>query len=618
MLFFLSLNIAIIILGENMKRRKLNKVILFILIFCISIGFAYLSATLNINGSAFLRQNTWNVYFDNVEVQEESIELSDGDQEPTIDSDKTTVSYKVTFNNPGDEYIFNIDSVNDGTLNAQIELIETTDIPEELQNVVNFNITYLDGIEAKAGDVLLAGERTTYVITTGYNEDIELSDISTTEQELSLSITITYKQIKAGEFTTATFDTGPNLAKHMYELVSENGYITKIKHASSIPEGVSPELFSTSTSEKPIYVWSELGKLDEGIDIYMDDENDDPHVYYLYWYSEADVVYLNEDSHSMFQYYYNGDAEYLYTIYDFNGLSNVNTSKVINMSSMFSGHEFMDMKSLRNWNVSNVKNMSDIFNSVKMTNLNDLKYWKVKKLENISGMFGQCEQLSDIDILRNWDFSKVTDLSYLFYFCQNLTDISLLANIDTSQVKDISYMFLSCKKIVDFTPISNWDTSNVENMYYMFENCTGLTDLTPLTNWDLSKVDSISGMFRNCYNITDLSPISNWNVSNVSSMRSLFENCDGIEDLTPLSSWNTNKVTNMSSMFRWCDNITNLTPIANWNVNNLTNASEMFSWCENLTDATCLNSWSLNSECNYNNMFKYSGVGTNTPSWYTA
>ena len=71
-------------------------------------------------------------------------------------------------------------------------------------------------------------------------------------------------------------------------------------------------------------------------------------------------------------------------------------------------------------------------------------------------------------------------------------------------------------------------------------------------------------------------------------------------------------------MFRWCDNITNLTPIANWNVNNLTNASEMFSWCENLTDATCLNSWSLNSECNYNNMFKYSGVGTNTPSWYTA
>ena len=50
-----------------MKRIN-KKFIIFILILFISIGFAYLSSSLNIAGLIGYKGNTWNVYFDNVQM----------------------------------------------------------------------------------------------------------------------------------------------------------------------------------------------------------------------------------------------------------------------------------------------------------------------------------------------------------------------------------------------------------------------------------------------------------------------------------------------------------------------------------------------------------------------
>ena len=383
-----------------MKIKKLNKTIIFILIFLISIGFAYLSATLNINGTAFLRQNTWNIYFDNVEVQEESIELSEGDQEPTIDTDKTTVSSKVTFNNPGDEYIFNIDTVNDGTLHAQIDLIETTDIPEELQNIAYIKLEYLDGTEVKVGDVLMAGSTKTLKVITGYKEDITEEDLPTEEQNLSYSITINYKQIKESDIVGTMFLPGVELSKKMIKLsgseyeydsgshpqsysidkinpnyldkpkdnakiknISDTNervkgfvYITSILRSNQLPsEETEYEVVSTTDSEKPIFMWYE-----EGSNAEIKNAGK------IYWYSDADVVYLNEDSSNLFYYYeiLDGKASN-YASYEYlnnlEGFSDVNTSKVKNMTKMF--YNCINLTStsfMSNWNISKVESLRSI------------------------------------------------------------------------------------------------------------------------------------------------------------------------------------------------------------------------------------------------------------------
>ena len=149
-------------------RKNNNKLLPFIIIIIlIAVGYAYLSTNLFISGNTLFKQNNWSVYFDNTDVLEDSIELSSGDIAPTIDQNKTTVSYRVTYNAPGDYYRFMVDIVNDGTLNAQIDEIEVSDIPAELENIVDFKLEYTDGLEPVPGDVLLKGQTKTLIVTTG-------------------------------------------------------------------------------------------------------------------------------------------------------------------------------------------------------------------------------------------------------------------------------------------------------------------------------------------------------------------------------------------------------------------------------------------------------------------
>ena len=50
-------------------KRKINKKTIIILLLLISIGFAYLTSTLDLNGITFLSKQTWDVHFENVQVK---------------------------------------------------------------------------------------------------------------------------------------------------------------------------------------------------------------------------------------------------------------------------------------------------------------------------------------------------------------------------------------------------------------------------------------------------------------------------------------------------------------------------------------------------------------------
>ena len=134
-----------------MKNKiKINKFLHLLIILGLTVGFALLSTTLNINGTAGIKGNTWDIHWD-----EESIQVSENSvqtETPTVSNDGQTVSYEVTLELPGDFYEFTIDAVNAGTIDGmvaigglQLTIEDEGGQPTTLPNYIKYSVTYADG-----------------------------------------------------------------------------------------------------------------------------------------------------------------------------------------------------------------------------------------------------------------------------------------------------------------------------------------------------------------------------------------------------------------------------------------------------------------------------------------
>ena len=269
--------------------------------------------------------------------------------------------------------------------------------------------------------------------------------------------------------------------------------------------------------------------------------NEDKNTYTIYLQGEGKII-ANEDSSHLF---YNFSK--LQTI---EGLEYLDTSKVINMVSMFEECSSLTELDVSNFVTSNVTSMS--------------------------AMFYGCSSLTELDV-SNFDTSKVTDMSFMFYNCANLTNLDL-SSFDTSKVESMISMFRSCEKLVNLN-INNFNTSKVASMAYMFYNCTNLTNLD-LSSFDTSKVTSMVYMFSTCTNLTNLD-LSSFDTSKVTSMMGMFQSCGNLTSLN-LSNFDTSKVMYMSSMFRNCNNLTTI-DFRNADFSSVTSYTNMFRDASNLS-----------------------------------
>ena len=168
------------------------KILLIILILGLGIGYAYINSDLNINGTAQVNSANWDVHWANIQVTNGSVEASS----PTI-SNQTTVNYNITLNTPGDYYEFTVDAVNGGSIDAMIDTIDSklngatiTTLPDYL----NYTVTYSDGVPLEANHQLLHNTTEKYKVRIEYRTDIELNQLPTTNQSLTLQFTVTYRQ----------------------------------------------------------------------------------------------------------------------------------------------------------------------------------------------------------------------------------------------------------------------------------------------------------------------------------------------------------------------------------------------------------------------------------------
>ena len=175
------------------RDRKILYMILSIVlisIFSLTIVYAALSVTLNIQGNAEVVASTWDIHLDNIKVTSGSA----SGNVPSITS-PTTATFSTTLNMPGDFYEFTIDVVNNGSIDAMIENVaKTPDLTAEQAKYFNYDITYQNGESINTKQVV---EKESFVrlrVRVEFKKDIVSFDMPTTSESLNLSFTVNYVQ----------------------------------------------------------------------------------------------------------------------------------------------------------------------------------------------------------------------------------------------------------------------------------------------------------------------------------------------------------------------------------------------------------------------------------------
>ena len=165
---------------------------------------------------------------------------------------------------------------------------------------------------------------------------------------------------------------------------------------------------------------------------------------------------------------------------------------------------------------SKITDMSGLFTNIFNELVFDVSNWDVSNVENMYNMFSGCIKFN-CD-LSNWNVSNVTNMSYMFDNCTNFEGKGL-NKWDVSNVEDMSGMFNGCINF-EGKGLENWDVHNVKNMYCLFNNCIKFKGKS-IENWDVNNVVNMVGTFYKCKKLN--CDLSNWNVSNVENMNYMFK-----------------------------------------------------------------------------------------------
>ena len=127
------------------------------------------------------------------------------------------------------------------------------------------------------------------------------------------------------------------------------------------------------------------------------------------------------------------------------GIEKFNTSRVINMSTMFQNCINLSSLDLSSFDTSNVTDMSYMFaggpgNKMSLTEIKGIEKFNTSRVINMSTMFQNCINLSSLD-LSSFDTSNVTDMSYMFYGTKNLKNIYVGPNWTMKNVTSSNYMY---------------------------------------------------------------------------------------------------------------------------------------------------------------------------------
>lgn len=375
---------------------------------------------------------------------------------------------------------------------------------------------------------------------------------------------------------TATFKPG-RYVKDILQSINPAHDTNIFKHSVAAPANLGDAtIVSTADSIYPIYVW--YNSPDKTI----------------YWWSEADDVYANEDASVMFAYI-NYPVANVVSLIDTRG---INFSKTTNMSSMFnSGNAIYYKINIDGMDTSNVEDMSYMF--VAGSNVNtvaapiDISHLNTSKVKNMSSMFhgsfASAINMSGIDT------SNVEDISFIFQQAKKVTSLNL-ANLNVAKVRNVMQPFYAMSSLIHLD-LSNWNLASITSLDYFLRFTYSLESVN-FTGFKTDHITSMNQMFMGS-GVKTLD-LSSFNTSHVTNMEKMFMQTSRLTAVN-LSSFNTSSVTNMKDMFSGASSITNL-DLSSFNTSNVTDMSYMFSFMSALRDLK-VNTFDTRNVTNMTSMF---------------
>ena len=230
------------------KEKKIKIVLIFVvLLFVVTIGYATLSTTLNINGTSKINNSTWDIYFDELHVTNGSVTIDTNDNTQQAaeidDTDDTLVNYSIVLNQPGDYYDFTVKVINSGSIDAMIDGITKTlkvdgvDKTNDMPTWLTYTTTYSDGVALANNQLLAANSEEELRVRVQFNRDISNTDFNNAKgKTLTLTFGVTYVQEGTGSvevehirYTANKYNSGVS------------GY-NQVSIGSALPSGVNAHL----------------------------------------------------------------------------------------------------------------------------------------------------------------------------------------------------------------------------------------------------------------------------------------------------------------------------------------------------------------------------------------
>ena len=182
-----------------MKRDRRESLIMttIIMVSLLILGYAYLTATLNVKGDSTILESSWDIHWENVVVTSGSVSGEQVTQAATITNNQTTVSYRIKLREPGDFYEFTVDAVNDGSMDGMISVLSSTVNNTPISNLpsyLTYSVTYFDDIAITQNQILPSRSADTYKVRIEYKENIQPSDLPSSQVSLALTFGVTYVQ----------------------------------------------------------------------------------------------------------------------------------------------------------------------------------------------------------------------------------------------------------------------------------------------------------------------------------------------------------------------------------------------------------------------------------------
>ena len=191
-----------------------------------------------------------------------------------------------------------------------------------------------------------------------------------------------------------------------------------------------------------------------------------------------------------------------------------------------------DIEGIRNLNTEKVTDMSDMFIRCYALKSLDLRSFNTKNVTNMRGMFSGCEALTSLDV-SNFNTENVTNMEEMFSGCKALTSLDV-SKFNTQNVIYMSTMFRYCYALKSLD-VSNFNTQNVTDMRKMFYGCTSLTTIYCNSNWKVGQNVDGQHMFYDCWQLKGTNTAFDANKT-------------GIEMATPTTGYFTSKTTGIDNV----------------------------------------------------------------------